>query len=214
MSPRGDRRTVDMPTIEELDALIAEKDQELIPLTSAAGSAQDRCLERIAEELAVKIEAHAKGVAERHPSATATLQDERRLTELRVALRTLAAESKNQVETCLRSAEPWVHLHPERPRYWDQEFTNHVGNRHDQLPSGWSAALKCLSGPLDTLLANSGYPHEELRLTHAEWSADLWGALALYADDARALMTVRFARQELKRERDRLAAANAWESAG
>lgn len=203
-----------MPTIDELDARIAEKDQELIPLASAAGGAQDRCLERFATELGIKVEAHAKAVAERNPNVTATLQDAGRLMELRVAVRSLAADSKNQVEKCLRSAGPWVHLHPERPGYFDFEFTNHAGNRHDQLPSGWDEALKCLSRPLDTLLAKSGYPHAEVRLTHAEWPANVWEALALYAQKGRELMGVQVARQELQRERDRLAAANAWEGAG
>jgi hypothetical protein len=207
-------------TVTELDAQIERAAHELEPLRAAADRAQERCLEQFAVALAPKIEETARWLVERQPTVTQRLAAAGSLGALKASVRALANDSRALVEECLKSDDVWAHLHPETTSFYsdyDFKMSGRAG-RSDattaELSFAWHKPLECVSKKFENLMAREGYERPSLYLRAAKWPLELWEALGTYAQSAGLVVT---ACQELKRlreERDRLAAANAWDSAG
>lgn len=202
-----------MATVEELDTQISQREQELGPLAQSAEAAQDRCLERFADALAAITSEHARKAVIADPSTTQELIATGRLATLKAAVADQVNGSGEQVETCLRSAEVWIHRHPEKASStWDFNFKPYNRASDSALHhDGWSAALRCLSQPLSQLFARHGYG-QTFYLGHVAWPPEVWEALGLYSTSARAYMSVRKEINDLQAQRATVMAANAWDS--
>jgi hypothetical protein len=212
-----------MPSVEQLDSEIAEKDRDLVPLAAAADAAQERCLERFGVALAPMIAEHARRIVVGEPDVTEGLKDTSRLEALKEAVRSLEEGSRELVEKCCRSATPWIHLHPTAYSKWDQDqaFTPRVAINASSEPksgalhvSSWAGPLGCLPGPINALFKSYGYKRSAWFLTHIEWPAEVWETLVDYDAVSREFMTLWEERARLQSERAALAAANAWDTSG
>jgi hypothetical protein len=212
-----------MPSVEQFDSEIAEKDQEFVPLAEAADAALERCLDRFAAALAPKIVEYARRSVIAEPDVTEDLSATGRLDALKKAITSLEKGSRELVEKCFRSAQPWVHLHPPAYSPWDQDhaFTPRVmgsagaeANTRVLDPSSWKKPLNCLSSPITAVFKTYGYKRAAWDMTFVEWPADVWEALADYDAVSRKFMTIWKERARLQSERAALAAANAWDTPG
>ena len=73
-------------------------------------------------------------------------------------------------------------------------------------------SLTCLARPLASALKTHGYQRAPFNLTYVEWPPDVLEALRAYGDSAEPVMRVWKARDELRRDRAKVAAENAWDS--
>jgi hypothetical protein len=200
-----------MATVEQLDREIAQKDEELLPLTKAAEAAQERCLERFAAALGPMMSQYARRSAADEADVTEALRTSGRLSGLKSIVRSLESESRELVEKCLRSSGPWTHVDPEAHR-WSIAFPSTPVTGPGKLSSGWRDSLTCLARPLASALKTHGYQRASFYLTNMEWPPDVLEALRAYGDSTERFMRVWNERGELRRDRAKVAAENAWDS--